>query len=169
MPNWIEGTLKLRGKRRDIERFFDDGTGPANWPNPEDRKNPVTKSVELDNVGVSYGVNYYFRNCAHITGTRRAFIEDGELYIEHEYDEEDIIACIDIRQAWAFDAGKDSKDLDNWKRISEEYNLDLRLYGIECGMMFCQEIIIIRGREAIVNEWQYENWDWECPFPRKGG
>lgn len=162
MPNWIEGTLKLRGKRKDIERFFDNGIEPANLLNPEDRKDCVKKILE------SYGVEYYFKNGPHIAGTRRAFIEDGELYIEHEYDE-DIIVCIDIRQAWAFVAGKNSDDLDNWKRISEEYNLDLRLYGIECGMEFCQEIIIIRGRKTVVNVWQYENWDWECPFPRKGG
>ena len=23
MPNWIEGTMKLRGKREDIKRFLD--------------------------------------------------------------------------------------------------------------------------------------------------
>ena len=32
MPNWIEGTMKLRGKRQDIRRFFLEGLEPSNCP-----------------------------------------------------------------------------------------------------------------------------------------
>lgn len=36
-------------------------------------------------------------------------------------------------------------------------------------MEFTQEVIIIRGGKTIVNEKQYEDWMWECPFPNMGG
>lgn len=159
MPNWIKGTMKLRGKREDIKRFFKEGLDASNWPKPEDRENQV-----IDESGENY-LEFSFCNEPHIAGTRRAFITDDNVFME---DEEGIV-CVDVKQAWAFDAGRESNDLEIWKNISQKYNIDIRLFGIECGMQFTQEIIIVRGRKAVVNERQYEDWDWECPFPNMGG
>ena len=159
MPNWIKGTMKLRGKREDIYRFFKNGLNPSNWPKPEDRENQV-----IDESGENY-LEFSFCNEPHIAETRRAFITDDNVFMK---DDEGTV-CIDVKQAWAFDAGHESNDLETWKNISKKYNIDIRLFGIECGMQFTQEIIIVRGRKAIVNEWQYEDWDWECPFPNMGG
>ena len=156
MPNWIEGTMKLRGKREDIARFFREGLDASDRHKLEDQVK--------DDSGEDY-LWFCFVNDPHIAGTRRAFIVDDcvEMY-------DDIgVACVDIKQAWAFDAGSETEDLKKWKNISEKYNVDIRLYGIECGMQFTQEIIIVRGRKPIVNEKQYENWDWDCPFPNMGG
>lgn len=156
MPNWIEGTMKLRGKREDIARFFREGLDASDRHKLEDQ---VKDESEEDYLC------FHFVNGPHIAGTRRAFIDDD--YVEM-YD--DIgVACVDIKQAWAFDAGSETEDLKKWKNISEKYNVDIRLYGIECGMQFTQEIIIVRGRKPIVNEKQYEDWDWDCPFPDMGG
>ena len=41
MPNWIEGTMKLRGKREDIRRFFLEGLDPSSWLTPGDIKHQV--------------------------------------------------------------------------------------------------------------------------------
>ena len=159
MPNWIKGTMKLRGKREDIRRFFKEGLEASNWPKPEDRENQV-----IDDSGDGW-LDFSFRNEPHIVGTRRAFITDNNAYMENE----EGVVCVDVKQAWAFYAGRDSKDLDNWKAISDKYNIDIRLFGIEMGMQFTQEIIILRGRSPIENVRQYEDWDWECPFPNMGG
>ena len=159
MPNWIEGTMKLRGTREDIARFFREGLETSNQPNPEDRKNQVTDSSGND------WFDFSFKNEPYIRGTRRAFITDSSVYME---DDEGVVS-VDVKQAWAFDAGSETEDLRKWKNISEKYNVDIRLYGIECGMQFTQEIIIVRGRKPIVNVKEYENWDWDCPFPNMGG
>ena len=111
------------------------------------------------------GLSFRSKKEPHIRETRRAFITDSYVYM----DDDEGIVCVDVKQAWAFDAGSESQDLQKWKDISEKYNVDIRLYGIECGMQFTQEIIIVRGRKPIVNEKQYENWDWDCPFPNMGG
>ena len=148
MPNWIEGTMKLRGKREDITRFFREGLeGQVKDESGED------------------DLCFHFVNDPHIVGTRKAFIVDD--YVEM-YD--DIgVACVDIKQVWAFDAGSETGDLQSWKDISNKYNVDIRLYGIERGMQFTQEIIIVRGKDPINNVKQYEDWDWDCPFPNMGG
>lgn len=159
MPNWIKGTMKLRGKREDIRRFFREGLDASNWPKPEDRENQV-----IDKSGDDY-LDFSFHNEPHIKGTRRAFITDDFMYM----DDEEGVVCVDVKQAWAFDAGRETKDLKNWKAISDKYNIDIKLFGIECGMQFTQEVIIIRGRRPIANEREYEDWNWDCPFPNMGG
>ena len=156
MPNWIEGTLKLRGKRVDIIRFFREG---LELSTPIDSENQVTDYSDDDVL------EFDFKEWTYIKGTRRAFITDNYAYM----DRDEGVICVYVRQAWAFCAGVDSDDLNKWKAISDEYNLDIKLFGIESGMEFIQEMIIIRGREPIVNEWEYEDWDWECPFPKMGG
>ena len=159
MPNWIEGTMKLRGTQNDIRRFFSEGVEPSNWPKPEDRIGQIIdKSLE----GELY---FEFNNEPHIVGTRRAFITDESAVMT----EESGVVCVNVKQAWAFVAGPNSNDLKAWKDISDKYNVDIKLYGIESGMQFTQEIIILRGEKPIVNESQYEDWDWDCPFPNMGG
>lgn len=159
MPNWIEGTMKLRGKREDIAKFFREGLDASTWVEPGNKEDQI-----IDNSGDDY-LEFEFKDEPHIVGTRRAFITDDYVYME----EDEGIVCVDIKQAWFFNATDNSSDLKKWKSISDEFNLDIRLFGIECGMEFTQEIIIVRGKEVIENVKQYENWDWECPFPRMGG
>lgn len=160
MPNWIEGTMKLRGKREDIKRFFLEGLEPSTWAG---EINNLSDQV-IDN-SADDDLDFSFRDEPHIKDTRRAFITDDNVYM----DDEAGVACVNVKQAWAFDAGRDTEDLDNWKAISDKFNVDIKLYGIECGMEFTQEVIIIRGCRPIVNKKHYEDWDWECPFPNMGG
>lgn len=156
MPNWIKGTMKLRGKRQDIARFFREGLDASDRNKLEDQ---VKDDSEEDYLW------FHFVNNPHIAGTRRAFIDDDcvEMY-------DDIgVACVDIKQAWAFNAGSETGDLQRWEDISNKYNVDIRLYGIESGMRFTQEIIIVLGKAPIENVKKYEDWDWDCPFPNTGG
>jgi hypothetical protein len=159
MPNWIEGTLKLRGRREDIGRFFREGLDASAWPNPKDRENQVEDNSTVNNL------DFCFRNEPHIAGTRRAFITDEYAYMDEDYG----IICVNIKQAWYFCESYGSEDMQVWKTISEKYNVDLRLFGIEMGQAFVQELIIVRGKRPILNEKQYEDWMWECPFPMMGG
>ena len=160
MPNWIEGTMKLRGKREDIRRFFNEGLDASSWFDREEKFEDQVMDDSSDNE-----LCFNFKNEPHIKGTRRAFITDDHAYMS---DDEGVV-CVNVKQAWAFDAGRDSEDLDKWKAISDQFNLDIKLFGIECGMQYIQEVIIIRNHRPIVNEKQYEDWDWECPFPNMGG
>lgn len=160
MPNWIEGTMKLRGKRGDIKRFLDGELGVSSW------RGEVSKKEDqiIDESGDGY-IEYTFKDKPHILGTRRAFVTDDYLYMG---DDEGVV-CLKIKQAWSFDASGD-RELEVWGEKAEKYNLDIKLYGIERGVCFCQEVIVLHEKKQIINNViQYEDWDWECPFPNMGG
>lgn len=153
MPNWIEGTMKLRGKQENIKRFFDEGLEPSSYFGEENKLEDQVQDESEDGF-----LEYHFRNEPHICGTRRMFITDSyaDMY------DEDGVCCFDIKQAWDFDA----KELE---RISEKFNIDIRVYGIECGREFCKEILIEKGKTIYDKEIEYGDWFWECPFPKMGG
>jgi hypothetical protein len=155
MPNWIEGTLKLRGESKDLKLFFENAIQPSSCIGIETGKKEDFISYDYRN---GYNIIKIKRN-AWIEGTRRAFVNE-DCYTEFEDGRETI--CIPIRQAWAFVP-------ENWQDISKKYNLDVRLYGFECGMEFCQELEVISGEITIDNVIKYDNWSWECPMPRMGG
>lgn len=157
MPNWIEGTLKLRGSSENLKRFFDNAIQPCFSYNPKMQKRE-------DFITCNYGEDNEFnevniKSDAYIENTSRAFV-DHECYIywEKEY----TTVCIPIRQAWCFVT-------EEWVEISKKYNLDVRLYGFEQGMEFCKEVEIIDGEVTMDNKIKYNDWDWECPMPRMGG
>ena len=168
MPNWIEGTMKLRGKMTDVKRFFDEGLDASAWfgtGRPEDLPKQRVYKGNVENGWIEYE----FHDEPHVKGTHRMFITDDYVYM----DEEDTMCCFNIKQAWGF-AGDDGEQA-NLINIADTYHLDIKLYGIECGMQFCQEVVVLhgkdgnRGRIVSNNEIKYDDWGWECPFPRMGG
>lgn len=155
MPNWTEGTLKLRGKRENLERFFETAIQPSS--NFKEETPPREKFI-TSQYADDYTV-FDIKKDAWIEGTRRAFIND-DCFAEIE--DETATICLPIRQAWSFDT-------DDWKDISKKYNLDVRLFGFERGTEFCQEIEVINGTVTIDKEIAYDDWTWECPMPLMGG
>lgn len=154
MPNWIEGTLKLRGKSEDLKKFFDNAIKPCFSFNPEYQKREdfiVCHYAEYNEVEI--------KKDAWIEDARRAFVSQN-CYIF--WDQTYATVCIPVKQAWEFTAA-------NWQKISQKYNLDVRLYGFEQGMEICQEIEIIGGEITFNHDIKYDDWDWECPMPRMGG
>ena len=156
MPNWIEGTIKLRGNSEDLKRFFAEGIEPVASVYAKD----ISKYVECD-FGKYNEVN--INDDVHIKGTRRAFITNCCI----EWDEAYATVHMPIMQAWAFCAS--ATDCENWREISKQFKLDIRMFGFESGMQFCQEVEIIDGEMTMNNEITYDDWAWECPMPSMGG
>lgn len=116
MPNWVEGSLKLRGKYDDIMRFFEDGINvyQHKWDFEKDEtiETVLDKSVWLwMDESVISGPDG-LRGCeiclssdepfVYIEGTNRAFL-DGDQYIYiYERKDTDTVASMQIRQAWDF-------------------------------------------------------------------
>ena len=168
MPNWIEGTLKLRGKPKDIKRFMD---------NEFDRSNPIQGELEdyVKDESEKGALHYIFNNLPYIKGTRRCFLKHQ--YIDLWFDEgedKDYIVVFNIQQAWNFDKaagdkGEQCTATEMWKEKANEYHLDIRLYGIESGGEFCQEMIVLKDDDNVkFNTIKYDDWYWECPFPEMG-
>ena len=166
MPNWIEGTMKLRGKISDIKRFIDEGI--CGYDFIGETKSPKSDYIKDSSYGEDE-LDYEIFNNPHVEGTRRMFIRDSHIWMNKP----EGVCCFNIKQAWSFTSC--DADEENLKALADKYNVDIRLFGIEQGMEFIQEVIVHHGNDSekgkivLNNCIQFEDWDWECPFPEMGG
>lgn len=149
MPNWAEGTIKLRGRAENIASALKDMLLNANV------------SFEGgcdDDLLVFNSTAHYF----YINNTRRAFIETDqvEVWLEEDFC---IVELDKFKQAWAVIP-------ENYQEISKKHDVDIKIFTFEMGMEFTQEIEISKGNiiKDIVNE-KFDNYQWDVPFSRLGG
>jgi len=148
MPNWAEGSLKLRGKSENIASAL--------------KQMLLNDTVTLEDKWD--GTLLKFNNTApyfYINGTRRAFIEQKqiEVWLEEEFC---IVELDNFKQAW-------SAIPENYQEVSSEFDVDIKIFTFECGMEFTQEIEISKG-EIIKNVcYEYDDYQWEVPFSNLGG
>lgn len=176
MPNWMEGSLKLRGNSENILRFFKEGLTSyvGHWTENNEYENiPVEKEKWLEIIDNGNDTEVYLNPVdsawIHVDNTKRAFI-DGRYSIIFNNVPKNAIAVTDIRQAWDFRT-------DEWVEIANRFQVDIMLYGIESGIGFMHEVFIgYNGdlkREIIKNKTisfsDYEAFKWNCPFPWMGG
>ena len=155
MPNWMEGTLKIRGTSENIVRFFTEGLGQ-----PSGKYENAQMSELVHDCSSAPYYEFAFENDPWVKDTHRAFLS-GECEWEDDPDEP-FTVLVDVRQAWKFKP-------DEWRDIAQKYNLNFRLYGFERGGQFCQEIEIRNGVITLYKIIRYEDWGWECPMPKMGG
>lgn len=148
MPNWAEGSLKLRGKCENIASALKEML----------LNDTVTLEEERD------GDLLVFNNTApyfYINKTRRAFINQNqiEVWLEEEFC---IVELDNFQQAW-------SAIPENYQEISSKFDVDIKIFTFERGMEFTQEIEISKG-EIIKNVCSnYDDYQWEVPFSNLGG
>ena len=148
MPNWAEGSLKLRGKSENIASAL--------------KEMLLNDTVTLEDKWD--GVLLIFNNTApyfYINGTRRAFIDKKQ--IEVWFEKEFLTVELDnFKQAW-------SAIPENYKKISSKFDVDIKIFTFECGMEFTQEIEISKGEIIKDICYEYDNYQWEVPFSNLGG
>lgn len=142
MANWCEGTLKIRGAKKHLLDFLNNGIEQCEGFKIED-----------------YGEGMYLQipDNTYIKGTSRAFIMPCDVYMDTDH-----IIVFDAMQAWSFKT-------EEWQAISEKYHIDIRLYGFEQGMEFNKEIEILNGKVTINNVIEFNDYRWECISPNIGG
>lgn len=155
MPNWMSGTLRIRGNPSDIENFFLCGLGQ---PAGKYENTPMSELMECFKAKDDYYID--FKTELYIKGTKRAFIDDG--CAEFIPNEEITVACVNVKQAW------DLKP-NEWQEIAKKYNVDLRLWACDSSGHEARELEIIQGCITQFRKVKYKNWEWECPTPKLGG
>ena len=149
MPNWAEGSLKLRGKKENIAQALKYMFCTAN--NVE-----IEEDLEIGWFELTTTASYF-----NINGTRRAFIQNDKLsfWLDDDYL---VIEINNFKQAWAVEP-------ENYQEISSKFDVDIKIFTFECGMEFTQEIEISKG-EIIKNAcYEYDDYRWEVPFSNLGG
>lgn len=139
MPNWAKGSLKLRGKSENIASAL--------------KEMLLSDTVTLEDKYDGALLN--FNNTApyfYINGTRRAFIDQKqiEVWLEEEFC---TVELDNFKQAW-------SAIPENYQEISNNFDVDIKIFTFECGMEFTQEIEISKG-EIIKNVcYEYDDYRW---------
>ena len=144
MPNWVEGTFKVRGTLSDVERFVRE--------NMLDTIISITKSegdLELELSGEAY-----------VKDSNRMFIYPGYYYSFDKNGKNTL--TLQFKAAWRV-------YIDPFVKMSKDYDVDIKIYGFEKGSEFNQDIVIVNG-EVIKNDIiTFNDYQWECPFPDLGG
>lgn len=151
MPNWCEGTLKIRGDYEAIKRFAAQGI-------------QKTEREYEGNEGEETIFHVY--DIGYVKGTRRGFVQSDYIDIYGcDGKPSKGICAFDYRQAWSVSAAE-------WQKISQTYGFDIKIMAIERGMQFVQDILIVKGvvqKDTCTEYTDLEHWLWECPFPLMGG
>lgn len=156
VPNWCEGTLKVRGTIKDLKNFVLNGLLPVN---------PIGATKEPLSLDGEDETSLYISSVPdtlYIKGTRRAFCEPD--YIEVSSDEPNgkTILTMPFKQAWTILS-------DNLLEVCKEFNIDMKIQGFERGMRFSQIVEIVNGEIVQDEEIKYDDWEWDCPCPDMGG
>ena len=168
MPNWCSGVLKVRGKKKDLLNFLNNGIERHGYPRDESyeyTKYPL--DAELDKFGDVFckETDDEHHSWLYFKDSRRLFVDKNiEWYFSSNEDEE-IIQVLDIKQAWCIDA-------DYFVKISKQYNVDFKLMCFEQGCQFVQEIEVVKGnikKNKTKDYKRYKNYAWSVYDPRLGG
>lgn len=152
MPNWCAGTLRVRGKKKDLQNFVLKGLKPCGT-----FKNEPVK-LELDEYGhVDSNVTCW------IEGTNRGFVNNLNVCFDRD-DEDDYIQTIALDAEFAWNIR--SEEL---LKVCKKYHIDMRIYAFEMGMEFNLEIEIINGKITKESYFAFQDYMWECICPNMGG
>ena len=155
MPNWCEGTLRIRGNMSDVIRFFIEGVKCYTFSQTVDES-----GIKLDYDGEEE-VLISVSKVAHISGTTKAFIDPTDIYLLLRKDGT-TVATVNTRQAWDILSSE-------FLEISRKYGVDMRIYGFERAMEFNREVIIEKGKIIKDDVIEFDDYDWECIMPNLGG
>lgn len=180
MPNWIEGTFKVRGTIEQIQNFARNEFNTMEQLEAE-RGNYISSILtggqsedenipdsDIDIVIDDYDIQILSESSLVFKSLRRAYSGNGRGYIEEDDDVEDqstikqIVIFNDFQAAWAIDP---SSALN----MAQKYNIDIYFHGFEKGMEFEQILEIVDGKVKKSIRREYDNYTWECPFPNLGG
>ena len=174
MPNWAEGTIKVRGTKNQIIDYLKNVfEGSDFWGN--DMKIEITSDDnsiiirgldELTNpktAGPIIPQNPQF-HAFYFKGANRAFTEsENNILAFGFFEDAEAIEIIEMpfKQAWSVEA-------DEFVKLSKKYCVDLKIFVFESGREFTQEVEIIKGKITRNKTIKYENYQWDVPFNSLG-
>lgn len=116
MPNWCEGSLKVRGTKENLTRFILEGLHPVGFLGEERERLSKNEYGDIDSNETCW-----------IENTRRGFVKGVEVYFSEYEDDEIFVAVFDSKFAWGISA-------DELLKTCEKYHVDMKIHGFERGM-----------------------------------
>ena len=157
MPNWCEGTLKVRGTKADIKRWAKEAL------QPKGASSTPQENILKWNDDESKAI---VQELCWIEGSNRGFVQAGSEINFWKYEDCDenelVIITVDAEFAWACHS-------PTLAESSKKYSVDYYFYGFERGMAFEQLVEIHNGtviQDKVIN---YKDYAWERISPNLGG
>ena len=164
MPNWSKGVLKIRGKKKDIINFLNNGIERYGYSKKGEDYAELPLNIQFDEFGGIFfkETDEEHHSCLHFKNSRRLFVDgDIEWYFGSDENKEEVVV-LDIKQAWKVDE-------DYFVNSSKTHNIDFKLMVFENGCCFTQEIEVVKGELILNRITEYrKNYNWEVYDPRLG-
>lgn len=162
MPNWATGSIRLKGKVKNIVNFMDNGIEGVDYIGQKKPDNVI----KVDHGDIE--CDYEFKGTAWIKDTKRAFIDTDTfkywncVYIDADEINDEISIAMPFKQAWKV-------SVEDFVAISKKYSVDVAIHAFEQGMEFEQDILIVGGEIKKNDKTDYEDYMFECSMPFIGG
>lgn len=165
MPNWCEGYLKIRGKKKDIINFIENEIVLIKRENLISEQQLIDIKMGDDGLYECYfKYNKSYNEFLYLKGTRRFFVESEELSFYHDGNDDDICnITLWIKQAWCIDIQTLLVE------HSKKYSIDFNIFASESGMEFEQYITIVDGKLLKDEVRKYDDFCFEAVNPDLGG
>ena len=165
MPNWCEGYLKIRGKKKDLINFIENEI--VLIKRESIISEPQYIDIKMQDDGLCecfFKYNKSYNEFLYLKNTRRFFVESEELSFYHDGNDDDICnITLWIKQAW---------DIDIQTLLvehSKKYSVDFNIFASEKGMEFEQYITVVGGKLLRNEEKEYDDFLFEAINPDLGG
>ena len=112
MPNWCEGSLKVRGTKENMTKFILEGLHPVGFLGEEHPKLSVNEYGDIDSNETCW-----------IENTRRGFVEGVEVYLSEYENDEIFVAVFDSKFNQVIEI-VDGKTLKDEKLHFKDYQWD---------------------------------------------
>ena len=152
MPNWIEGTFRVKGSKENIERFILGALKAS-----DDREGGVIRDDEMFFVNESGGSLW-------LVDSSRQFLDEEYIEPFKTKDGKYIFSCR-YRGAWGIDR-------ERIVALSEEYGVRIKVNGYERGTQYEEMLDVDNGKivgQRKIEYEEYEEWVWNCDMPNMGG
>lgn len=156
MPNWCEGTLRVRGSKENLTKFLKESLVKQifNHQSTTIKEELLQIDDELEEIEI--------QKKTRIIGLGRCFIETDYIFPRKIKNSKLYVVAIPCKTSWSFKA-------ETLLDLATKYKIDIRVYGFELGMEFNQDIEIIDGKITKDNCIEFDNYDWDCIMPNLGG
>lgn len=155
MPNWCQGTLKVRGEYDKLKTFLENALEECSYyGNP-----PEGPLLEVEEPPEYADITLH--RMAYLKASSRGFIKDGASFLLEKKAGKQII-FLEAQFAW------DIKT-EELQWLSQEYGVDLKITAFERGMQFERDVEIVQGFIVLDSTKEYQDYAWMCPCPTVGG
>ena len=166
MPNWCEGYLKVRGKKKDIINYIENEIVLIKQESIISEPQYIDIKMQDDGVECFFKYNKSFTEFLYLKNTRRFFVESEEISFYYDgYEDEDEICylTLDIKQAWSIEIQTLLVE------HSKKYSVDFNIFASDCGIEFEQYITVVDGKLLKNEEKIYTDFRFEAINPDLGG